>query len=103
MITNFEVTTTTTIPAFQALTSVAVTAIYVCNVSMADSTINVYVVPSADSVGDKHIIYKNLIIRAGDTYIMDTEKLILSTGDKIFIVAPDSTGDFKATISTIEI
>jgi hypothetical protein len=33
--------------------------------------------------------------------VSDTEKMILENGDKIYIATPDSTGQVKATISTI--
>ena len=41
------------------------------------------------------------MIPATDTYVIDTEKLILENGDKIYIAAPDSAAQFNATISTI--
>ena len=102
-ITNFPVGTSTLTAAFNNTTGadVAVTVIYICNTSGTDGDVDVYVVPSIESVGSQHLIYKNLVIRANDTYIIDTEKLILASGDKIYIAAPDSAGEFNATISTI--
>ena len=46
-------------------------------------------------------LYNTLTIKATDTYIVDTEKLILDTGDAIWIETPDSAGSIVATISTI--
>lgn len=100
-ITNFQVGTGTGTAAFTAAADVAVTVIYITNKSNEDGNVDVYVVPSAGSVGENFKIYNNLTIRARDTYIIDSEKLILATGDKIFIAAPDSSGQFNATISTI--
>jgi len=100
-ITNFTVGTSTSTAAFTASADVAVTVIYICNTSGADGDVDVYVVPDGESVGTQHLIYKNLVIRSNDTYIIDTEKLILASGDRIFIAAPDSAGEFNATISTI--
>jgi len=40
-------------------------------------------------------------VQARDTYIIDIEKMILETGAKIYIAAPDSAAQFNATISTI--
>ena len=100
-ITNFQVGTGTGTAAFTAAADVAVTVIYITNKSATDGNVDVYVVPSAGSVSENFKIYNNLTIRARDTYIIDSEKLILSTGDKIFIAAPDSSGQFNATISTI--
>jgi hypothetical protein len=59
------------------------------------------VVPNGSSVGENFLVYSQLTIKARDTYILDTEKLILETGAKIFISAPDSAAQFNATISTI--
>ena len=100
-ITNFEVGTSTSVAAFTASGNVAVTVIYICNTSGAAGDVDIYVVPSGETAGTKHQIYKDLGISAGDTYILDTEKLILANGDRIFIAAPDSAGVFNATISTI--
>jgi len=100
MITNFSVGTSTTTAAFTASGDVAVTVIYICNTSATDGDVDVYLVPNGETVGSQHLIYKNLIIRSNDTYIIDSEKLILGTGDRIFIAAPDSAGEFNATIST---
>jgi hypothetical protein len=103
MITNFAVGTSTSTAAYTASGEVAVTVIYICNTSATDGDVDVYIVPNGQSVGSQHLIYKNLIIRSNDTYIIDSEKLILGTGDKIYIAAPDSAGEFTATISTIGI
>jgi hypothetical protein len=46
-------------------------------------------------------VYTQLSIQARDTYVVDTEKMILETGAKIYIAAPDSAAQFNATISTI--
>ena len=100
-ITNFQVSTGTGTAAFTAASDVAVTVIYITNKSVSDGNVDVYVVPSAGSVSENFKIYNNLLIKAQDTYIIDSEKLILTTGDKIYIAAPDSAAQFNATISTI--
>ena len=100
-ITNFQVTATTGTAAFTAAADVAVTVIYITNKSATDGNVDVYVVPSAASVGENYKIYNNVSIKAQDTYIIDSEKLILASGDKIYIVAPDSAAQFNASISTI--
>jgi hypothetical protein len=100
-ITNFQVTANTASAAFTASADTAVTVIYITNKSASDGNVNVYVVPSAGSVSENFKIYNNMLIPAQDTYILDTEKLILESGDKIYIEAPDSAAQFNATISTI--
>jgi len=100
-ITNFQVAATTGTAAYTASADVAVTVIYITNKSATDGNVDVYVVPSAGSVSEDYKIYNNLLIKAQDTYIIDSEKLILTTGDKIYIAEPDSAAKFNATISTI--
>ena len=100
-ITNFQVTANTSTAAFTASADTAVTVIYVTNKSASDGNVNIYLVPTGDTVGENFKIYNNLLIPAQDTYIVDTEKLILESGDKIYIEAPDSAAQFNATISTI--
>ncbi len=90
--------------AFVATDVTAVTTIHLCNITQQDATVNIYVLPydgstSTPSVNNK--IYSSLTVRGNDTYIIDSEKLILSANDKIYIETPDSSGLIVATISTI--
>ena len=100
-ITNFQVGATTGTEAYAASADVAVTGMYITNKSSSDGNVDVYVVPSGETVGENFKIYNNLLIPAQDTYVIDSEKLILENGDKIYIAAPDSAAQFNATISTI--
>ena len=99
-ITNFQVGTAVT-AAFTASAATAVTVIYITNKTDGDGTIDVYVTPNGVSATANHLVYSQLTIKARDTYIIDTEKMILETGAKIWIAAPDSAAQFNATISTI--
>ena len=90
--------------AFKATADTAVTTIHLCNITSTAATVNVYLLPDdGSSAGptENNKIYNTLSIASKDTYIIDTEKMILSTGDKIFIETPDSSGSIVATISTI--
>ena len=100
-ITNYQVVTNYDNAAYTASAETAVTVIYITNKTDGDGTVDVYVVPSGGSVGEPFKIYTQLTIKARDTYILDTEKMILESGAKIYIVAPDSAAQFNATISTI--
>ena len=90
---------------FTATADTAVTTIHLCNISSAaDASINIYLLPSDGSTTTPTVnnkLYNQLTIQSTDTYIIDTEKLILANGDKIFIELPDSSGQVVATISTI--
>ena len=100
-ITNFQVGTGTGTEAFEATADTAVTVIYITNKTDGDGTVDVYVTPNGASVSANHFIYSQLTVKARDTYIIDTEKMILETGAKIYIAAPDSAAQFNATITTI--
>jgi|SRR6056300_1701246 hypothetical protein len=90
---------------FTATADTAVTTIHLCNISSAaDASVNIYLLPSDGSTTvptENNKMYNQLTIQATDTYVIDTEKLILANGDKIFIELPDSSGQIIATISTI--
>ena len=100
-ITNYQVATGTGTAAYTASADTAVTVIYITNKSSSDGTVDVYILPNGETVSENFKIYNSLTIKAQDTYIIDTEKTILSSGDKIIIAAPDSAAQFNATISTI--
>ena len=100
-ITNFQVGTGIGTEAFEATADTAVTVIYITNKTDGDGTVDVYVTPNGATVGPNYLVYSQLSIQARDTYIIDTEKMILETGAKIYIAAPDSAAQFNATISTI--
>jgi hypothetical protein len=65
----------------------AITTIYLCNYSGSDRTVTIYLVPSAGTAGNNNIIYKEIPIAAGDTYIIDTERLVLANGDSVQALA----------------
>jgi len=100
-ITNYQVVTNYDNAAYTASAETAVTVIYITNKTDGDGTVDIYVVPNGGSVGEPFKVYTQLTIKARDTYIVDTEKMILSNSDAIFIAAPDSAAQFNATISTI--
>jgi|TARA_R110000803_G_scaffold19225_1_gene50588 hypothetical protein len=92
-------------PVFTAAENVAITTIHLCNLASGEpAVINIYLLPNDGSTTtptENNKIYNTLSISASDTYVIDTEKLILSTGDKLYIEHPDSTAQVVATISTI--
>lgn len=61
----------------------AVTTMYLCNYSGADQTATIYLVPNAGTASNSNIIYKTVSIAASDTYIIDTERLVLANGDMV--------------------
>lgn len=66
----------------------AVTCMIFCNTTTADDvTLNLYAVPTGLSVATQTQIIKDLLIPAGETFSFDSEKMVLSTGDRIRAVA----------------
>lgn len=105
-ITQREAPTTITAldHVFEASADTAVTSIHLCNITSSDATVDIYLLPNDGSTTvptENNKIYNSLTIQATDSYIIDTEKMILTSGDKIFVETPDSSGAIVATISTI--
>jgi hypothetical protein len=61
----------------------AITALYLCNVSGTAETANVFLVPAgADPANCR--IYSNITIAGYDSYIADTERIVLENGDSLW-------------------
>lgn len=80
--------------------SSAITSVYLMNDDASPVTIQIHVVKDGDTAAATNKIKKDLSITAADTYIFDTERLILDNGDSLQISA--STGSVvQATVSYI--
>jgi ribosome-binding ATPase YchF (GTP1/OBG family) len=61
-----------------------VSVMYFCNTNSTAKNISVYAVPSGTTTVDANVqIYKDVQIAAGDTFVVDMEKLVLANGDMI--------------------
>jgi hypothetical protein len=78
----------------------AVTTMYFCNTNTSPTTFTMHIVPAGFTANSNNIVYSNKVITAGDTYIIDWEKLVLSTGDSIRANANIGNA-IVATVSTI--
>ena len=96
-------TTETTI--FTAAADTAVTVIYFCNRDTIARTIDVHVKPLGEALAAENQIYDAVSIPAGDTFVVDAEKLILENTDVITAVVGEAntTNAIVVTISTIGI
>ena len=90
----------------------AVTTVFFCNNSADTATIDVFIAVSGegakdgeggDSTADANIILKSVSIDSTDTYIIDTEKIILGSGDRLMAQAADSSGQVVATASYLNL
>jgi hypothetical protein len=83
-ITNSLITTGAAANVYVSSGSSAITAMYLCNVDTTARTFDIYVCPSGTiETPVSTRIYSSVQIQAGDTYVVDSEKLILSSGDMI--------------------
>jgi hypothetical protein len=101
---NTRVSSTAPTRVFQAAGQTAITVMYFCNHSSGTVTVNVYAVNSDDSTAGSldNVIFYQLAIEAGDTYIVSAEKLILDNGDEIEVEA-DVADAVTVTVSSIAI
>lgn len=81
-ISNTILNTTTANVLYGNSTNFAITALYLCNNTATTVTANVFVVGAGQSVGNAKI-YSNVSIAGFDSYIADSERIILGTGDSI--------------------
>jgi hypothetical protein len=89
---------TTTANIYTSSGETVVTPIYLCNYSGSTVTCNVFAVSSGGTASTTNMIYTSLQITAGDTYVIDKEKLILGNGD--FLAANCSANtSLSATVS----
>jgi len=92
--------TTSAANVYASTGNTAVTTMYFCNYSGSDVTATVYLVPSGGSASDSNIVYKQIPIAASDTYIIDTERLVLGNGDMIKALC-SSNSSLTATVSYV--
>lgn len=99
-ITNSLVPTTGTV-IFSAAGEQAITTVIFCNNdSVSDTLLTVYAVPNGNVVGTETMILNSLSLPATETFVFDTEKLILSSGDNL--VATSSVDRVVvATVSSV--
>lgn len=76
--------TTTTSNIYVSSGSTAAMTFYFSNYSTsANATFSLWAVPSGDTAGNLNVLYSNVVVVAGDTYVMDTERLFLENGDRL--------------------
>jgi len=86
--------TLTTLYTTPASTSTVSSSITVCNRSATATTFRVAIIPSGQSISDKHYIYYDVAIPGNDTFIA-TVGMTLATGDVVKVYATLSTLSFS--------
>lgn len=89
-------------PLWGANQEYAVTCMIFCNTSASDVVLNLYAVPNGLSVAPQTQIIKDLTVPAGETFSFDSEKVILSTDDRIRAVA-SANNRLSVTVSSMRV
>ena len=93
-------TTSTTI--YTSTNNTAITVIFFCNTTASDATLSLNVVQSGGTSGVTNQIIKDLTIPAGDTYIMNAEKIVLANADTIQAISGTASA-ITASVSYVSI
>jgi hypothetical protein len=102
-ITNSYIASTATTNIFTAVGEQAVTTIFFCNVTTGtDVTVNIWVTSQGQAVGNDCLIINNLPLQASETYVFETEKLILDDSEAIHAKATANNA-VVATISSVQV
>lgn len=80
----------------------ATTAVFLMNNNASARTVQIHVVPSGGSASANTQIIKDLSIDGADTYVINTEKIVLSNGDTIQVTSSDAASIF-ATVSHVSL
>lgn len=88
----------------------AVTTIALCNTAAPSSsdettnsvTVNIYLVRSGLSYGSGNLVVSNLVVPAGETVFFSEERLVLSSGDAIWI-GTSAASILAVTVSTLAV
>jgi len=88
----------------------AVTTIALCNTAAPDPadettnsvTVNIYVVRSGLSFGAGNLIVSNLVVPAGETVFFSEERMVLASGDQIWI-GTSAASILSATVSVLAV
>jgi len=83
-----------------ALRGNAITTMYFCNRGATTTTFNLYAVPNGSIASSNNIVYYNLTVARGDTFVTDMEKLVLENGATLRANA-NVGNSIVATISSI--
>lgn len=88
----------------------AVTTIALCNTAAPDPsdetvnsvTVNIYIVRSGLSYGSGNLVVSNLVVPAGETVFFSEERMVLASGDAIWI-GTSAASRLAATVSTLAV
>jgi hypothetical protein len=103
-ITSTRLFDTNPTTVFTAVGQQAITVMYICNTTAGNVSVNVNCISSDDSSSSSpdNRIYSDLLITSNDTYVIDSEKIILDNNDIIEVEASDGDA-ITVTVSSIAV
>ena len=76
---------TTTSSVYSSSGSTAALTFYFANYSTnVNATFSLWAVSSGDTPSNVNVLYSNVLVQAGDTYVADSERLFLDNGDELY-------------------
>jgi hypothetical protein len=98
--TNLIASTSSATPTtiYSSVGDSAITTIFFCNTDSSNRDITVWIVPNGDTLGDQHMMMKELTIIATDTFAFGSERILMSAGDTVQAIA-DTINKVSAVIS----
>jgi len=75
---------TAAVSVYTSIGNTVVTSMYLCNTGNVAVQFNIYAVPAGYNLSDTKLIYYQVPLTPKDTYVIDTEKLVLEHNDKIY-------------------
>jgi uncharacterized Zn finger protein len=110
MISNYLLTNSAnSIVSADSTQDVGITCIQFCNITNTSDfevpmtvNIDVHLVPSGMSPSNQTLIYSKVAITAGDTFIVDQERIVLGNGDALW-ASVDQSNSVVCTTSTVGI
>jgi hypothetical protein len=81
----------------------AVTCVMFCNYSGNDEILNIWAEPTVSGTLDIYKIINQLVIPAGETFTLDTEKLVLSTGQRLHARSSTANDRLTVTVSSMRV
>lgn len=93
---------TTPTAIYTSIEESAVTTVYFCNKTVGVVTFNVYIAPFGQAADDASLVYYGIQLAPTDTYVLDTERIILSNGDGVYASA-SAVSAVVATVSYVSV
>jgi hypothetical protein len=79
---------TTTSATYTSSGNTAVITFYISNYNTtANATFSVWAVRNGQNPSNINVLYSNVTVQKGDTYVADTERLMLDSGDALYAYA----------------